>query len=230
MKPVLLSLFEKGENYGDLELMKGKRIIVEFSSPNIAKPFHAGHLRSTMIGTSFALGFFAFHFMKEANLTLTGNFLKNLYKSLGATVTGINYLGDWGKQYGLLAIGFNKYGNEEELAKKPIKHLFDVYVKINEDKVKDKNTVDTEARAYFAKMESGDKEALKLWNRFREMSIKKYEQIYHRLNIQFDDFSGESLQTEGMGVAFDILREKKLIQSNAGAEIIDLKVYSIHCV
>ncbi len=212
---------------------KGKlKIIVEFSSPNIAKPFHAGHLRSTIIG-----GFFA-----------------SLYEALGWEVIRINYLGDWGKQYGLLANGYKRFGNEEELERNPINHLFDVYVKINEIKSpedkeieslkaeikaakasgKDVTTTeevlaqkvnvseDEKARRYFKSMEDGDPEALDLWRKFRDLSIAKYKQTYARLNIRYDVYSGESqVKRESLELAEKMMAEKGIIEDSDGAVIVD---------
>jgi arginyl-tRNA synthetase len=178
---------------------------VEYSSPNIAKPFHAGHLRSTIIG----------------------NFLKNLFRTLGADVTGINYLGDWGTQYGLLAVGFDKYGDEEKLKTNPIRHLFDVYVAINKDAENDP-TVKENARAYFKRMEDGEAEALGMWRKFRDLSIEEYKKIYKRLNVEFDVYSGESLMSEGMLGAVKTLQEKNLLVTDEkGGEIVDLKKFKL---
>ncbi|KAF9995380.1 hypothetical protein BGZ65_008969 [Modicella reniformis] len=138
----------------------------------------------------------------------------------------MNYLGDWGKQYGLLAVGFERYGSEEKLLEDPIKHLFDVYVKINQD-AKENEAVHDEARAYFKKMEDGDKAALKIWTHFRDLSIVKYKQIYARLNIAFDVYSGESQVTDGMNRALKMLHEKKLLTESDGALIIDLTKYRL---
>lgn len=236
---------------------------MEFSSPNIAKPFHAGHLRSTIIG----------------------GFLANLYTVMGWEVLKVNYLGDWGKQYGLLANGFKLYGSEEELTKDPINHLFNVYVRVNQDvrkqeeemapykeeikkkreeiaaaekslvAEKDKESEnatklkeeiaskqaeikhieeklqplidvseDEKARRYFKSMEDGDKDALALWSRFRDLSIEKYKETYARLNIDFDIYSGESqVKAESMKRAYDILAEKKVSEDSQGAIIIDFE-------
>ncbi|KAF7159752.1 hypothetical protein CNMCM6106_007154 [Aspergillus hiratsukae] len=209
-----------------------KRIIVEFSSPNIAKPFHAGHLRSTIIG----------------------GFLANLYTVMGWDVIKMNYLGDWGKQYGLLANGFKMFGNEEELLKNPINHLFDVYVKINQivaqqegpikelkeqiKAKKEKNedvsvleaelaklvdiSEDEKARRYFKSMEDGDEEALALWRRFRDLSIEKYKQTYARLNIDFDVYSGESqIKPESMAAANQAMENAGVSERSEGAVIVD---------
>lgn len=197
-----------------------KRIIVEFSSPNIAKPFHAGHLRSTIIG----------------------GFLSNLYEGAGWDVVRINYLGDWGKQYGLLALAFERYGDEELLEKDPINHLFNLYVRINqeikeeEEKMKAlkaegkeaeaaqlaENGLDEQARRYFKKMTDGDESALAQWRRFRNLSIDRYKQTYSRLNIHFDSYSGESQVPESaMEAAAKQLEEKGISSESDGARIID---------
>lgn len=185
--------------YGNNTIGAGRRVMVEYSSPNIAKPFHAGHLRSTVIG----------------------NFLKHLYAANGFESLSINYLGDWGKQYGLLAIGFAKYGSEEALTQDPIKHLFDVYVKINKDAEEDPS-VDEEARSYFKKMEDGDEIALGLWRRFRDLSIVKYKDIYERLNVQFDIYSGESFYEHAMEDRIEELKVSGLLKDSQGAQIVDL--------
>ncbi|EFE41807.1 hypothetical protein TRV_03489 [Trichophyton verrucosum HKI 0517] len=209
-----------------------KKLVVEFSSPNIAKPFHAGHLRSTIIG----------------------GFIANLYTILGWEVLKINYLGDWGKQYGLLASGYEKYGSEEELLKDPINHLFEVYVKINQDVAaqegpikelkeqikakKEKNedvtelekkleplvdaSYDEQARRYFKSMEDGDEKALELWRRFRDLSIDKYKQTYARLNIDFDVYSGESqVKDESIKKSYKAMENAGVSESSEGAVIID---------
>ncbi|KAI1758628.1 arginyl-tRNA synthetase [Hypoxylon sp. FL1150] len=195
-----------------------KRIVVEFSSPNIAKPFHAGHLRSTIIGS----------------------FLANLYEGAGWDVVRINYLGDWGKQYGLLALAYERYGDEVALKKDPIDHLFRLYVKINaekdgelaeiEAKKKDgqdvtdllANSLDEQARRYFRKMTDKDTEALALWKRFRDLSIVRYKATYARLNIKFDEYSGESQVTEeAMEKVAKEMTEKGITKEDQGAVLVD---------
>ena len=210
-----------------------KTIIVEFSSPNIAKPFHAGHLRSTIIG----------------------GFLANLYEAAGWKVIRMNYLGDWGRQFGLLANAFEIYGSEEKLERDPIGHLFDIYVEINkvskpeEDEIKElkeelklaeeqkKNTTDIgkriadleaksvneKARQYFKKLENGDADALATWTRFRDLSIEKYRKTYARLNIHYDVYSGESqVEKARMERAVEQLETSGLSEHSKGAVIVDL--------
>jgi len=230
IRSVLPTILASGSDYGrntfhglrdPKDPSKGKkRMIVEFSSPNIAKPFHAGHLRSTIIG----------------------GFLSNLYEFSGWEVIRINYLGDWGKQYGLLALGFEKYGDEEALKKDPINHLFQLYVRINSDmsdekeKIKKKqeagedvtdllaNSLDEQARRYFRKMTDRDAAALAQWQRFRDLSIVRYKDTYARLNIRFDEYSGESQVTETtMEAVGKEMEEKGICKENDGAMIVNFQ-------
>ncbi|KAK1241645.1 hypothetical protein MKX08_001619 [Trichoderma sp. CBMAI-0020] len=195
-----------------------KRILVEFSSPNVAKPFHAGHLRSTIIGS----------------------FLANLYEGSGWEVVRINYLGDWGKQYGLLALAYEKYGNEEALQKDPIDHLFKLYVQINSEMTAEKesieaqkkegkdvaeleaNSLDEQARRYFKRMTDRDEDVLKQWQIFRDLSIKRYKETYSRLNIAFDRYSGESqVSEEAMAKIAVEMEEKNISRVDNGATLVD---------
>ncbi|EDO16349.1 hypothetical protein Kpol_1059p40 [Vanderwaltozyma polyspora DSM 70294] len=208
---VVPDILTRKEEYGSCKLVENKRVILEFSSPNIAKPFHAGHLRSTIIG----------------------GFIANLYEKLGWEVIRMNYLGDWGKQFGLLAVGFERYGSEDALAKDPIHHLFEVYVKINKDIEEEGDSLPLEestngkAREYFKRMEDGDEEALKIWKRFRELSIEKYIDTYARLNIKYDVYSGESqVSKDSMNKAIEIFNEKGLTHEDKGAVLIDLTKFN----
>ncbi|KAJ8105105.1 hypothetical protein OPT61_g10378 [Boeremia exigua] len=174
-----------------------KRVVVDFGSPNIAKPFHAGHLRSTIIG----------------------GFLANLYEQANWDVVRLNYLGDWGKQYGVLGVAFAEYGSEAELQRDPINHLFQIYLR--------DASVDERARRYFKRMCDGDGEELALWKRFREQSIERYKQTFARLNIKYDVYAGESqIKDSSMEAAATILEEKGLSEDSQGAKIIDLTKYS----
>lgn len=210
-KVVIPDILTRKEDYGSCKLVENKKVVIDFSSPNIAKPFHAGHLRSTIIG----------------------GFISNLYEKLGWNVVRLNYLGDWGKQFGLLAVGFDRYGSEEELARDPIHHLFDVYVRINKDIEDEGDSLPLEestngkAREFFKKMENGDEAALKIWRRFREFSIEKYIETYARLNIKYDIYSGESESSkESMHKALDMFREKGLTHEDKGAVLIDLTKFN----
>ncbi|KAL6858621.1 arginyl-tRNA synthetase [Trichoderma novae-zelandiae] len=195
-----------------------KRIVVEFSSPNVAKPFHAGHLRSTIIGS----------------------FLANLYEGSGWDVVRMNYLGDWGKQYGLLALAYEKYGNEEALKKDPIDHLFKLYVQINSEMTAEKeaieaqkkegkdvteleaNSLDEQARRYFKRMTDREPEVLSQWQIFRDLSIARYKETYARLNIAFDKYSGESqVSEEAMAKLAVEMEEKGISRVDNGAVLVD---------
>jgi arginyl-tRNA synthetase len=185
---------------------KGKNAIVEFSSPNIAKPFHAGHLRSTIIGA----------------------FIANLFEANGWYVERWNYLGDWGKQFGLLAVGWEKYGDEQKLEEDAVTHLYNVYVKINKDGEEDK-AIHDQARAYFKSMEDGEEKAVGLWKKFRDLSIKKYIETYARLNIHFDVYSGESqVKKENINTAMEILRNSDFVEREKNdALLVDLTKYKL---
>ncbi|KAK4071247.1 uncharacterized protein Triagg1_6278 [Trichoderma aggressivum f. europaeum] len=195
-----------------------KRIIVEFSSPNVAKPFHAGHLRSTIIGS----------------------FLANLYEGSGWEVVRMNYLGDWGKQYGLLALAYEKYGNEEALQKDPINHLFNLYVQINAEMTAEKESIeaqkkegkdvteleakslDEQARRYFKRMTDREEDVLQQWQIFRDLSIARYKETYARLNIAFDKYSGESqVSEEAMAKIAVEMEEKGISRVDNGATLVD---------
>ncbi|PBK72242.1 arginyl-tRNA synthetase [Armillaria solidipes] len=191
--------------YGTNVSGKGKTLVIEYSSPNIAKSFHVGHLRSTIIGA----------------------FLANLYKSCGWDVISMNYLGDWGTQFGLIAVGFEKYGSQEELEKDAIKHLFDIYVKINKD-AEANPEVKAEAGKWFKRMEDGDEAALTNWRVWRELSVKKYAEEYDRLNVKFDVYTGESMVgKEWQDKAQARLEDMGLITDADGAKIVDLEKWKL---
>ncbi|OIR58034.1 MAG: arginyl-tRNA synthetase [Amphiamblys sp. WSBS2006] len=198
-KEVLEEIAEHGEKYGHATFGKGRRLIIDTSSPNIAKPFHVGHLRSTIIG----------------------NFFKNVTRACGYDARTLNYLGDWGKQYGLLAVGYGKYGDETLLEEDPIAHLFDVYVRINADADTDE-TIHEKAREYFKKMEEGGEEELATWRRFKEKSIAAYMKIYSLFQIDFDVWSGESLYEGRMDASVKELEQKNLLVDSKNALCVDL--------
>ncbi|KID59432.1 uncharacterized protein G6M90_00g080760 [Metarhizium brunneum] len=228
---VLPYLFERHEAYGrDLTMgldssaptERRKKIIIEFSSPNIAKEFHAGHLRSTIIGA----------------------YIANLYESMGWDVTKVNYLGDWGKQFGLLAVGWERFGSEQLLAQEPLKHLLDVYARINalfkpeeeesnKARAEGRDTSEIESRglyaqrnAYFRRMETGDTDAIALWQRFRDISIDRYIETYARLSIDFDEYSGESqVKSTTVDAVESSLKGKGVYKEHDGSWIIDFEEY-----
>ncbi|MEE6476270.1 hypothetical protein FKM82_011030 [Ascaphus truei] len=203
-KTVLRQVIKDGPRYGfNSELLSGLprgKTIVEYSSPNIAKKFHVGHLRSTIIG----------------------NFIANLKQALGNEVVRINYLGDWGLQFGLLGVGFRRFGCEEKLQANPLQHLFEVYVKINAAAEQEEN-VQLSAQEFLRKLEEGEPQALSLWQHFRDLSIQEYIKVYKRLGVHFDDYSGESFYREKSEDVLRLLEQRGMLQiTNKGTGVIDL--------
>ena len=187
-----------GENYGKSSEGEGKTVIVEFSSPNIAKPFHIGHLFSTAVGNS----------------------LSKIYAFLGYKVERINHLGDWGTQFGKLICAYKKWGNEEEVKKSPMAELTRIYVKFHTEAEADPSLED-EARAEFHKLEEGDKENTKLWSWFREESLKEFMRVYDRMDVGFDSFNGEAFYSDKMDSVVSELTEKNLLKLSDGAKIVE---------
>ena len=178
---------------------KGKRIVIDMSSPNIAKPFGIGHLRSTIIGNSIA----------------------KICKANGYDVVKINYLGDWGTQFGKLIFGFKKWGDEKKLKKNPIKYLLEIYVKANQENYEE------EGRRWFKKLEEGDKEAINLWKKFKKISLEEFNKIYKILGVNFDVVSSESEYNDKVDDVIEELKSKGLLKKSEGAEIVDLKKYGL---
>lgn len=185
----------KNKNFGKTSIGKKEKIVIDMSSPNIAKPFGIGHLRSTIIGNSIGK-------ICEAN---------------GFEVIKINYLGDWGTQFGKIIFAYKKWGNEKKLETNPITHLYELYVKANAEKYAE------ESRKEFKKLENGNKENLKLWKKFKELSLKEFNKIYDLLGIKFDVISGESFYNNKMENIVKELQKKKLAKKDDGAIIVDLK-------
>lgn len=187
-----------GENYGKSSEGEGKTVIVEFSSPNIAKPFHIGHLFSTAVGNS----------------------LSKIYAFLGYKVERINHLGDWGTQFGKLICAYKKWGNEEEVKKSPMAELTRIYVKFHTEAEADPSLED-EARAEFHKLEEGDGENTRLWSWFREESLKEFMRVYDRMDVGFDSFNGEAFYSDKMDSVVSELTEKNLLKLSDGAKIVE---------
>lgn len=200
-------IITKKEKYLDIDEGKNKNVCIDYSSPNIAKPFHIGHLRSTVIG----------------------NALYNIYSKLGYNVIGINHLGDFGTQFGLVIEGYKRWGNEYNLEENPIKCLVDIYVRTNEA-AKEDETVKDLARENFKKLEEGDKEITALWSKFRELSLKEYERIYKILDVKFDSYNGEAFYNDKMDEIVQILKEKNLLVQSEGATVVELEGYEIPCM
>ncbi|KAE8602948.1 hypothetical protein XENTR_v10014187 [Xenopus tropicalis] len=203
-RTVLQQISKDGSIYGlNTELfsgLSGRKTVVEYSSPNIAKKFHVGHLRSTIIG----------------------NFIANLKQAVGNEVIRINYLGDWGLQFGLLGAGFSKFGSEEELVVNPLQHLFEVYVKVNTAAEEDKD-IKLSAQEFLRRLEGGDPHALSLWMHFRDLSIQEYAKVYKRLGAHFDDYSGESFYKEKSQEVLKQLESNGLLQkTDKGTGVVDL--------
>ena len=187
------------EEYGKSNMGEGKNIIVEYSSPNIAKPFHIGHLKTTIIGNS----------------------LYHLYKFLGFNTIGINHLGDYGTQFAKLIEGYKRWGNEYDFEKDPIDKLSQIYVRINELCEKDESVLE-ECRQTFKKLEDGDEYCVNLWNKFKSLSLQEFEKIYKLLDVKFDSMNGESFYSDKMQEVIDILEKSGKVEESNGAKIIDL--------
>lgn len=199
-KNTLSKILKEKDKYGSSAFGKGKTIVIDMSSPNMAKPFGIGHLRSTIIGNS----------------------ISQISSFLGFKMIKINYLGDWGTPYGKIIAGFNEFGSKSELKKNPIKHLYEIYVKVSKDE-----NFDEKGRETFKKLESGDKETLKIWKEFRELSLKEFDKIYKLLNIKFDVISGESLYNNKMDAIVKELEKKNLLEKSEGAMIVNLEKYNL---
>ena len=197
---VMESIAKMGENYGTSEEGKGKTIVIDYSSPNIAKPFHVGHLRSTVIGSA----------------------LYKIFEKMGYECVGVNHLGDWGTQFGKLIEAYKLWGSKEEVEEKGISELTRIYVKFHEEAEKDPS-LDDRARAWFVKMQDGDEEAITLWKWFYDISIKEFERVYEKLGVKFDHYTGESFYNDKMAAIVDELKEKKLLTESNGAMIVDLE-------
>lgn len=203
-KNAIDKILEEGDNYGASNVGEGKTVCVEHSSPNIAKPFHVGHLFSTSIGNS----------------------LYRLFKKEGYTVEGINHLGDWGTQFGKLISAYKRWGNEKALEENAIDELLRIYVKFHDEADKDPSLVD-EGRAYFKALEDGDKEAEALWERFRNLSLKEFDRVYSMFNVEFDSYAGEAFYNDKMDVVVNELKEKKLLVESNGAQVVMLDEYNM---
>lgn len=192
----------KNENYGSSEIGKGKTIVIDYSSPNIAKPFHIGHLRSTVIGQS----------------------IKNLHKFCGYECVGVNHLGDWGTQFGKLIVAYKKWGSKEEIEKGGIDALTEIYVKFHKE-AEENPSLEDEARAAFTKMEQHDEQYLSLWKWFVEISIKEFKKTYDLIGADFESWNGESFYFDKTDRVVNELRQKNLLTVDDGAEIVKLDEY-----
>ena len=199
-KEVLNEIDSKKEEFGKSEIGKGKNIVIDYSSPNIAKPFHIGHLRNTVLGHA----------------------LYNIYKYMGYNVTSVNHLGDYGTQFGKMIEGYKLWGSEYNFDEKPIDSCMDLYVRINNLCKEDEAVLDR-CRDNFKKIEEGDEECLRLWNYFKEISLKEFQKIYDQLGVTFDSLNGEAFYSDKMDEVEKILEDKGAITISEGAKIIDLE-------
>uniref|UniRef100_UPI0026F0E4C8 arginine--tRNA ligase n=1 Tax=Streptococcus danieliae TaxID=747656 RepID=UPI0026F0E4C8 len=202
---ILRSIIEAKETYGAQNIGQGQNITIDMSSPNIAKPFSVGHLRSTVIGDALA----------------------NLFNKLGYTAVRINHLGDWGKQFGLLIVAYKLWGDKAAVKANPISELLKLYVRINEE-METKPELDEQGREWFLKLEQGDKEAWELWEWFRSESLVEFNRIYKLLNVDFDSYNGEAFYNDKMDEIIEILEAKNLLEESRGASIVDLEDFNLN--
>ena len=207
IETTLKEILSKQDDCYNLTEGKGKTICVDYSSPNIAKPFHIGHLRSTVIGAA----------------------LVKIYKALGYNVVGINHLGDFGTQFGYVIEGYKRFGKDYDLTEEPIKKLVEIYVKINEMAKEDESIVE-KARENFARLEAGDEEIVALWSKFRELSLEEYKKIYDILGITFDSYNGEAFYNDKMDEIVNILKNKNKLVPSEGAQVVELETEKVPCM
>lgn len=204
IRQVCRSILEAGDSYGGSTIGQGKTIVIDFSSPNIAKPMGIGHLRSTVIGAS----------------------LKRIYRHLGYKVIGINHLGDWGTQFGKLVEAYRRYADPESMRVDPVKELYRVYVKIHEEAARDQ-TLEEAGRQVFKLLEQGDPEIVALWKRFSQISLDEFERLYRMLGVEFDFYTGESFFNDKLDSVIELLEQKQLAQKSRGAIIVPLDKYGL---
>lgn len=204
VKETLEKIAEQGETFGSSDMGNGKTICIDYSSVNIAKPFHIGHLSTTVIGGA----------------------LYRIFKFLGYNTVGINHLGDYGTQFGKLIYAYKHWGSEEAVKEGGVKELTRLYVRYHKESENDPS-MDDEARSYFKLIENGDEECVKLFNLFKEITLKEVEKIYDELDIKFDSYAGESFYNDKMQPVIDELAEKGLLVESEGAKIVDLEKYGM---
>lgn len=199
VREVLTVVLDQGVQYGLAKNKDQGNIVIDYSSPNIAKPFHVGHLRSTVIGNS----------------------LYRIFEALGYKCIGVNHLGDWGTQFGKLIVAYKKYSSKEAVENEGIAELLRIYVLFHEE-AKDNPDMDQQARDYFTKMEKGDEEALALWKWFKEVSLKEFERVYELLGVSFDSYNGEAFYNDKMAKVIAELEDKGVLEMSEGAKIVRL--------
>ena len=203
-KRIIEKAVADGKAYGDQNVGEGKNVCIDYSSVNVAKPLHIGHLSSTAIGAA----------------------LYRIYKKLGYNAIGINHLGDWGTQFGKLIVAYKLWGNDEDIEKRGVTALVEIYVRYHKE-AEEKPEMDDEARAWFKKIEDFDPEATRLFNWFKEITLKEVVKIYDRLGIKFDYYTGESFYNDKMQPVLDLLEKKGLLVESDGAKVVDLSAYNM---
>ena len=201
---VIKEVIKDGADYGQQNEGNNQNITIDLSSPNIAKPFSVGHLRSTVIGDA----------------------LSNIFRKIGYNTIKINHLGDWGKQFGLLMVAYKKWGSQDAVEANPIDELLKLYVRINAE-IENDPSLDEEGRLWFKKLEDGDPEATELWQWFRDESLTEFNRIYELLGVEFDSLNGEAFYNDKMDEGIQILEDKGLLQESKGASIVDLEDFNL---
>ncbi|WP_243343392.1 arginine--tRNA ligase [Anaerococcus sp. AGMB09787] len=201
---VLGEILEKKHDYGRRDIGKCKTIVIDFSSVNIAKPFHIGHIRSTVIGDA----------------------LRNIHKFLGYDVVATNYIGDYGTQFGTMIAAYRLWGDRDTINSDPINELLKLYVRYNTE-AEDNEAMKDDARAAFRDLENGDEEAVSLWKWFKEISLQEFEKVYGMLDIKFDNYNGESFHSQFMPPVLEELKEKNLLEESEGSLIVNLRDYDL---
>ncbi len=203
-KDIINEVIEQGDQYGSCNVGEGRNVTIDYSSPNIAKPFHVGHLVSTAIG----------------------NALYRMFNFAGYNSVGINHLGDWGTQFGKLISAYKRWVDEESLKEDPIKELLRIYVKFHDEAEKDPSLED-EGRMYFKRLEEGNEEATELWKRFTSLSLKEFQKVYDMLGVKFDSYAGESFYNDKMEAVVEELKNKNLLVESNGAMVVSLDDYNM---
>ncbi|MDB8793853.1 arginine--tRNA ligase [Romboutsia sp. 1001216sp1] len=203
-KNVINDVLTQKEKYGHSDLGKDKTVVIDFSSPNIAKPFHIGHIRTTVIGNS----------------------LYKIYDSQGYNTVRINHLGDYGTQFGKLIVAFKLWGSKEAVEANPIPELLKLYIQFHDEAEKHPEMED-EARAWFTKLENGDAEAKALWQWFRDESLKEFARVYDLLDIEFDSYNGESFYSDKMDSVIETIKEKGLLKESQGTNVVELEEFNM---
>ncbi len=204
IKQTINEVLEKGLNYGKQKGYEDKTVLVEFSSPNIAKPFHVGHMFNTIIGSA----------------------IEKVFRHLGYNTQRLNHIGDYGTQFGKLISAYKRWGNEEVIDKDPINELLKIYVKFHEEAEKDE-ALEKEGRMYFRQLEDNEPEAIAIWQKFKDLSLREFKELYKVLNIEFDSYNGESFYSDKMPEIIEMLYAKKLLVESEGAKIVDLSEFNL---